>query len=100
MNARAVKCILSPLAQADLDEIWNYTVTHWGVDQAERYLRDIQAATETLAGNPWHGQACEDIRPGYRKIPVGSHIIFYRLTNQGVDIVRVLHQRMDADSHL
>ena len=31
--------VLKPRAQADLDEIWDYTVDRWGIDQAETYLR-------------------------------------------------------------
>ncbi len=26
---------LSPRAQADIEEIWNYTVKHWNANQAE-----------------------------------------------------------------
>lgn len=31
---------LSPRAQADIEEIWGYTVEHWNVDQAEVYLQN------------------------------------------------------------
>ena len=30
---------LSPAARADIEEIWDYTVRHWGEAQAERYTR-------------------------------------------------------------
>ena len=30
---------LTPRAQTDLDEIWDYTVDRWGFDQAETYTR-------------------------------------------------------------
>ena len=42
--------VLSPAAQADLSEIWDYTARHWGEAQAERYTRDIQATCEALSG--------------------------------------------------
>lgn len=32
---------LSPRAQRDLDEIWNYTEAHWGTEQAETYTRQL-----------------------------------------------------------
>ena len=35
---------LSPAAQADLSEIWDYTAEHWGEAQAERYTRRIRDA--------------------------------------------------------
>jgi toxin ParE1/3/4 len=51
--------------------------------------------------NPTIGRACNDVRPGYRKDAVGSHTLYYRIGSDDViDVVRVLHQRMDADRHL
>jgi plasmid stabilization system protein ParE len=32
--------------------------------------------------------------------PVGSHVLFYRLTDDGIDVVRILHNRMDFERHL
>jgi toxin ParE1/3/4 len=95
--------LLTPAAQADLERIWDYTHDHdrWGVDQAEEYLRELQRAVERAAANPLIGRACDEVRPGYRKLAAGSHTLFYRLTTEGViDVVRVLHQRMDIDRHL
>jgi len=48
---------LSPAARADIEEIWDYTVRHWGEAQAERYTRNIRDAGEalgdgTLSGRP------------------------------------------------
>jgi toxin ParE1/3/4 len=42
----------------------------------------------------------DDLRPGYRKYLVGSHVLFYRVTNTDVVVVRILHQRMDVERHL
>jgi toxin ParE1/3/4 len=92
--------VVSPRAHADIDEIWEYTADRWGIDQAERYVRTLQFAVETIARDPQKGRSCDDIRQGYRKYRVGSHVPFYRVTPQGVDIVRVLHQRMDFSQHL
>jgi toxin ParE1/3/4 len=92
--------VLTPRAQADLDEIWDYTAEHWGDDQAAAYARQIQAAIEAVAADPSRGGPCDDIRPGYRKLSVGSHVLFYRCIENGVDIVRILHQRMDFNRHL
>ena len=93
--------LLSPAAQADLEQIWDYTHDRWGVDQAEDYLRELQRAINRTAANPRIGRACDEIRPGYRKLAAGSHTLFYRVTGEDlIDIVRILHQRMDVDRHL
>jgi toxin ParE1/3/4 len=93
--------LLSPAAQADLEQIWDYTHDCWGVDQAEDYVRELQRAINRVAANPRIGRASDDIRPGYRKLAAGSHTLFYRVTAENViDVVRILHQRMDVDRHL
>ena len=91
---------LTPAAQADLSEIWDYTATHWGETQAERYTRDIRATCEGLGDGTLVGLSAEDVRPGYRKIGVGSHVMYYRERAGTLEIVRILHRRMDVSRHI
>jgi toxin ParE1/3/4 len=65
--------VLSTAAQADLEDIWDYTCERWSVDQAETYVREIQRAIERLADNPLIGRPCDEVREGYRKHAGGSH---------------------------
>lgn len=46
------------------------------------------------------GQACDEIRPGYRKHPAGSHMLFYQIREDAVVVIRVLHQQMDVQDKL
>ena len=92
--------VLSPRAQADLDAIWDYTVKTWDAHQAERYVRMIAEAIEFVALSPGIGKSCDHIRDGYRKYPAGSHFLFYRQLDGRIDIVRILHRRMDFERHL
>ncbi|MGU3465180.1 type II toxin-antitoxin system RelE/ParE family toxin [Methylobacterium sp. C33D] len=89
----------TPLARSDLEEIWRYTVGQWSADQADRYHQDIVNAATELANGAKIGRPVE-IRAGYLKYRVGSHFIFYRRTDAGIDVIRILHQRMDTDSHI
>jgi toxin ParE1/3/4 len=91
---------LSKLAISDLRSIGRYTQKTWGHEQRNRYLGELDAAFKLLVEQPELGYQCDDIRPGYRKFPVGRHLIFYRPTPEGVNIIRILHERMDADTHL
>ncbi|MEY3707941.1 MAG: hypothetical protein RL585_2498, partial [Pseudomonadota bacterium] len=43
---------------------------------------------------------CEHIRPGFRRWRVERHVIYLQVTDYGIAVVRVLHDRMDALSHL
>ena len=90
---------LSPAAQADLAEIWDDTVRRWGEAQAERYTRNVQATCEGLSDGILVGLSAEHIRPGYRKIGVGSHVIYFRERSGTLEIMRILHRRMDVARH-
>ncbi len=37
---------LTPLAEADLEEIWFYTFRHWSIEQADSYHRSLVAVFE------------------------------------------------------
>jgi toxin ParE1/3/4 len=93
--------ILSPAARGDLDAIWSYTAEKWGIDQAARYVFDIRDACQPLASDGLKkGRSADNIRAGYRKFSVGSHFIFYRISaDRHVEVIRILHQRMDVQSH-
>jgi toxin ParE1/3/4 len=93
--------LLTPAARADLEGIWRYTAKHWSDDQAEHYTSEIVAACQALAAGIRKGRAIDDIYRGYLKLPAGSHVIFYRLSARGaVEVIRILHQRMDVSTHL
>lgn len=91
---------LTPAAQRDLSSIWDFTEERWDVRQAETYIAEIRAAIERVADDPRRGRACYEIREGYRRYGIGSHLLFYVESAQGVDVVRILHQRMDPTRHL
>lgn len=86
---------LSYKARRDLDEIWDYSRGVWGARRASAYLRDIRTAIEMAAERPSVGAVLEDL-PAYRRRPVGSHMVLYRVQDGVIMIVRVLHQNMDA----
>ena len=92
--------VLSPRAQADIDDIWDYTADRWNEDQAQRYIADIRRAIETVARDPPRGRPCDHIRRGYRKFSVNTHVVFFRAVATGIEVVRVLHQSMDFGRHL
>ncbi|MDP3174167.1 MAG: type II toxin-antitoxin system RelE/ParE family toxin [Phenylobacterium sp.] len=92
--------VLTPRARSDVAEIWDYTEATWGRSQAETYIRDLQRVIESAAEHPRLGRASDDIRAGYFRRTAGSHVVFYRLNAEGVEVVRILHQSMDFDRNL
>jgi len=82
-----------------MEAVWFYSLTEWGAEQADRCMDDLAAAFAYLANSSKAGTACENIRKGYRKYPVIRHVVYYRQTVYGIEIVRVLHDRMLASRH-
>jgi len=92
---------LTNKAFADLKAIGRYTSEQWGREQRNLYLKMLDATFWHLAANPLNGKDCSDIRNGYRKFNAGSHVIFYRqLSGDTIEIVRILHGRMDCETRL
>lgn len=90
---------LTKKALEDLRSIGRYTEKKWGRDQRNKYLTKLDDSFNTIAREPHIGLACDYIRDGYRKYHVGRHLIFYRQTEIFVEIIRILHDRMDVESH-
>jgi toxin ParE1/3/4 len=91
---------LSPRAQRDLDGVFDYTVAHRGLPQAMRYTDLIEAACVDLVEAPQQVHGCANIRPGYRRRSAEQHVIYFRPTDYGIAVIRILHQRMDAARYL
>jgi|CXWL01.1.fsa_nt_gi toxin ParE1/3/4 len=65
--------ILSPAAQRDLNDIWDYTAEHWSPAQANRYVETIRDTCQRLGAGHRRGRQIDDVRPGYWKLAVKSH---------------------------
>lgn len=81
--------IRSPLAEADLLEIWLY-IARDNEDAADAVLDRIEAVCLKLAKSNRLGRARPELGPGVRSFPVGQYVIFYRVAGRRLEIVRVL----------
>ena len=93
---------ISQEANRDIENIWVYTFENWSLEQADRYLNLIIDEIEYLTKNPHSGKDYSQIRKGYFRSQVKSHFIFYKinLKDEQIEIIRILHQRMDIESRL
>ena len=91
---------LSPGARTGLENIWRYTADLWSIAQADRYHNLLMDGVESIVGAAHRGTDIDHIRPGYMRLSIRSHVIFYRRTGGKIEIVRILHQRMDFNRHL
>lgn len=91
---------LSPAAQKDLDGIWDYTCDTWSIGQAETYIRMLERAIREVANGERRGRPMDDVRAGYLRLSAGSHRVCYRLHPDTLDVIRILHARMDIPTRL
>lgn len=87
-----------PEAENDLDEIWWY-IAQDNPHNADKFLDRIQEKLLALAAFPSMGASRADLQAGLRCLPVGNYLIFYFPLADGIDVVRVLHGRMDIERH-
>lgn len=91
---------LSAKAAADLENIYEYTILNFGLEQARVYLSDLHERFGMLAEHPMRGRSASQFAPGLRRLEYQSHVVFYLPKENGVRIVRVLQQSMDVKKHL
>jgi len=92
--------IISKKAVIDLEEIWLFTVDKWSIAQADRYYLLIIDEIDFICKNITCGKPMDNIRKGYWVTKVKSHLIFYRVVHDTVEIIRILHERMDTENRL
>ena len=91
---------ITKAAVRDLEDIWTFTKKTWTEQQADRYYQLIVDEIQFIVKNPYLGNQYEKLRAGYRASKVKSHLIFYRFQHGQVEIIRILHVRMNLPDHL
>lgn len=94
--------VLSTEAKNDIEKNWLYRLENWSLQQADRYFDLIIDEIEYIAINPSSGKDYSDVRKDYLSVCIKSHFIFYKVNKKQseVEIMRVLHQRMDVQNSL
>ncbi len=87
---------VSPAAESDLDDIWLYIARESSIETAERVIANLTERFYLLTRHPQAGRRRDDLRPGVRSFPVGRHVIFYRLFEDEVVILRVIDGRRET----
>ena len=87
---------LSLAADNDLEEIYDFTNEKFGAEQAVKYLIGLENVFDSLCSNPRLGRERNELYDGLRSFSKESHVIFYRIMENRIRIVRVLHANRDA----
>lgn len=86
--------VITPRARADLLEIWLYMASN-NRSAADRLLARFEEILETLAQHTMIGRTREELAPDLRSFPVGNNIIYYRPSENGIEVIRVLNTSRD-----
>jgi toxin ParE1/3/4 len=91
--------ILRPDAETDIENAADYTIEQWGREQARTYVADLRHAIEQLAETalryPVHG----NVYPGLRRKRNGMHHIYYLVSGDCVEVLKVIHVQRDPGLH-
>lgn len=98
MSRHKFHLVFADLAQRDIDDILAYTIENWGEEQLEKYKIMLDTALKNIEQNPKIGKP--GLLSGLRGFPAGSHVIFYRIDDTSISVIRVLHGHMDYSRHL
>ena len=93
MPPKSRRVVWAPRAKRDLGDVWRYYTRVASVDVADKLLHEIDDAAERLSENALRWRARDELVPGLRSALVHPYVVFYRVENGIVQIVRVLHGR-------
>jgi toxin ParE1/3/4 len=91
------RIVYSPRARADLNEIWDYIAAD-NIAAADRVAARFDSIFDLLAQRPRMGRLRDEIAEGVRTFPAGNYLLLYRPTNDGIDVLRVIHGARDLGS--
>ena len=92
--------VIAPAARNDLRDIYQYGLREWGQAQADHYLSRIKDRLWLLTRQPQMGVERPKLLPDARSFAVAQHLLFYRLNENRIEIIRILHGRQDPHLHL
>jgi toxin ParE1/3/4 len=91
---------LTEQAEYDVEEITDYSLMEWGKQQTISYLDGFEKLSLKLAHTPRMGTICNFPYEKLLSFPYKKHMIYYLPSDDGIIIIRVLHEKMKASLHL
>jgi toxin ParE1/3/4 len=89
--------VLSDEADQDIEDIFDFSAYKFSVEQAIIYLENLEQTFKKLVDYPEMGVSRNELKVGLYSLPMQSHIIFYRIVEDRIRIVRVLHHSRDVN---
>ena len=94
-NPRTIR--ISASAAEDLKDVWDY-VAQYSEISAGKLIKEINRKVILLRDNPLVGLEQNSYLVDLRSFVVKDYFIFYLPTENGIDVLRVLHSSRDIES--
>ncbi len=91
---------LKPKAYDDINNIYQFSLKEFGQAKATEYIKSLDETFHKLVNDSNLGTDYSDIRPELLAYLASSHIVFFKHSENGITVLRVLHQSMDFNRHL
>jgi toxin ParE1/3/4 len=90
---------LTNKAEAEIEGIIEYSIVNFGLNVAQKYITGLHECMMLLAEHQSWGTDYDFITHGLRRYAYRSHAIYYRHTEDGILVVRVLGGKQDPARH-
>ena len=97
MSSRPLAIRRTARARVDIRDIWHY-IAERNLPAADRVLDAIERIFHLLASHPMMGRERPELSPGIRSFVVMSWVVFYRVREDAIEVIRVLHGARDLDA--
>lgn len=93
--------LISVRAEQAIEDIFVYTVSKFGMAQAEAYHEGLHRMFGLLADFPLMGLSADEFIPGMQKFRYQSHFVFYtQNSSTSVTIQHVIYARQTVRKHM
>ena len=90
---------LSARAKRDYDRAMRYSQHHFGERQAIQYSVGMNQALYALGQQPNLGRPVSQTRPALRVFLYRLHFIYYRISEDRVEVLKIIDARRDPKRH-
>lgn len=88
-----------PQAKLDQYDIW-LSIAQDSLRAADAVLADLDQIANLLADHPEAGPQRAELGPGIRYYPSGSYLVFYSISDDFIEIRRIMHGAREITASL
>jgi toxin ParE1/3/4 len=88
---------ITPTANRELEELLQNLATIASFDTSDRFLKRLNQKFIKISAFPKLGKARPEWGDSYRSLPIDNYVIVYRVTEEMVEILRIISGYRDMD---